>query len=123
MNDADLYKKALKKARRKKGAMISFIIWAMFIPFFIFIDISDGGGLDWAFYPIFGWGIGVFIALIKAFDFFGYGEKWEEEEVRKEMMKRKDLLNQFEDAYGDLDQLDLEDLKEIRRVSKDSDFV
>ncbi|GLR15569.1 2TM domain-containing protein [Portibacter lacus] len=124
MDKSSIYYKAEKKAKTKKRAMISLITWAAFALFFIFMDMNDGSVfLEWAFYPIFGWGIGVLIQCVRAFDFFGMGEKWEKEELRKEILKRQQVLKNFEDEYGDIDELDLDDLREIRRETKDTDFV
>lgn len=124
MNKTNIFHKAEKKARAKKAALLSFITWAAFAFFFIFMDFNDGShSLQWAFYPIFGWGIGVAIQCVKAFDFFGLGEKWEKEELTKEIEKRRKVLAEFEKQYGDIDELDLEDLKEIRRETNDNDFV
>ncbi len=124
MDKSNIFYKAEKKAKAKKRAVISFVTWFAFIFFFLYMDlIVDGGGLEWALFPIFGWGIAVLIQMVKAFDFFGFGERWEKEEIRKEVEKRKKVLEAFEEEYGELDELDLDDLREIRRVSKDSDFV
>ncbi len=124
MDKSNVFHKAEKKAKRKKRAVMGFVIWALFIPFFTFIDFTDGSrALEWAFFPIFGWGIAVIISCLRAFDFFGLGEKWEKEELQKEIAKRKKVLQEFEEEYGDLDELDLEDLREIRKETKDNDFV
>jgi hypothetical protein len=124
IDKSNIFYKAEKKAKIKKRALISFITWFAFVFFFLYIDIVvDGGGLDWAFFPIFGWGIGVLIQCVRAFDFFGLGDKWEKEELKKEIEKRRKVLSEFEEQYGDLDELDLEDLREIRRETKDTDFV
>ena len=124
MDKSSVFRKAEKKAKRKKRAVMGLVIWALFIPFFMFLDINDGNRvLEWAFFPIFGWGIGVVISCLRAFDFFGLGEKWEKEELQKEIAKRKKVLREFEEEYGDLDELDLEDLREIRKETKDTDFV
>ena len=124
MDKTDIFYKAKKKAQTKKRALMSLIIWAAFAFFFIFMDIKDGNwAIEWAFYPIIGWGIGVLIQCVRAFDFFGMGDKWEKEEIRKEMEKRGKVLRDFEEQYGDLDELELEDLREIRKETKDTDFV
>lgn len=124
MDKSNVFHKAEKKARRKKSAMISFIVWAAFSIFFLYMDlVVDGGRLEWAFFPIFGWGIGVMIQCVRAFDFFGLADKWEKEELKKEIEKRRKVLREFEEEYGEIEELDLDDLREIRRESKDSDFV
>lgn len=124
MDKTNIFYKAEKKAKKKKTALISFIIWFAFAFFFLYMDlVVDGGQLEWAFFPIFGWGIGVLIQGVRAFDFFGLGEKWEKEEIQKEVAKRRKVLEAFEEQYGDLDQLELDDLKEIRKETRDSDFV
>lgn len=41
-------------------------VWAIMAVVFLFLDLERDGTLDWAFYPILGWGIGVFFGVRKA---------------------------------------------------------
>lgn len=41
--------------------------WAIMAVVFVFLDLKPDGSLDWAYYPILGWGIGVFFSARKAF--------------------------------------------------------
>ncbi|WP_235299440.1 2TM domain-containing protein [Portibacter marinus] len=124
MEDPTIYHRARKRTRKKKAAFVSLIVWLSFFCFFMLADINDGSrSIEWAFYPLIPWGMGVLIQWFYAFDFMGMGEKWEKEEIQKEIERRRKVLNAFEKEYGEIEQLDLEDLKEIRRAHKDSDFV
>ncbi len=123
MEESDIFIKASKKARVKKRALVSFITWFAFIFFFMYIDINDGGGIDWAFFPIFGWGIGVLIQCLRAFDYFGIGDKWEKEEIQKEIAKRKKVLEAFDLETREYENLNLEDLRDLRKETRESDFV
>ena len=123
MDENEIIKKAEKRVKAKKAFYISFLTWALFAIFFLFLDIRYGNPrLDWAFYPIFFWGIGVFFQAIGTFDFFGLGEKWEKNEIRKEIEKRRQIYEELEDPT-DLDRLDLEELKELKKNYRDSDLV
>jgi len=120
----DIIKNAKRKTRKKKAFLISFVFWIVFSAFFIFLDLNVGWHeVTWAVYPIFGMGVVVLFQSFFAFEFFGLARKWEKEEIQKEMEKRGKVLRDFEEQYGDLDELELEDLREIRKETKDIDFV
>lgn len=124
MDKTDIFLKAEKKARKKKRFLLSLIFMLAVSALLIYIDLNYGWPkLTWAVFPIFGMGILVLFQGIFAFDFFGLGNKWEKEEILKEVEKRRKVLEAFEEEYGDIEELELEDLREIRKESKDIDFV
>ena len=127
LEDKDIIKRAKRRVRAKKAFFISFIIWIAFSFFFWYIDTGAGRySFEWAFYPIFFWGLGVLIQAIPTFDFFGLGKEWEKQEVKREIENRKKILEEFGrrlETKKDLDELDLEELKELRQEYRDSDFV
>ena len=121
MKEKDIYKRAQKKAKEKKSFLISAITWALFSFYFIYLDTGwNHLDLDWSFYPIFFWGLGILIHGVKVFDFFGLGEKWEKDALRKELEKEGHYMEDFEEED---DLLDLDPLPEKRNNYRDSDFV
>jgi len=53
--------------------------------FLMFIDLRKGG-IDWAFWPLLGWGIGLFIHM---FSLFGHGADQERDFQRWQKKRRK----------------------------------
>ena len=51
--------RALKRAKETTDVMWHVSVYAIVNIFLWFIDIAQGGGLDWAFWPTIGWGIAV----------------------------------------------------------------
>ncbi len=51
--------RALKRAKDSTDVMWHVAVYAIVNVFLWFIDIAQGGGLNWAFWPTIGWGIGV----------------------------------------------------------------
>lgn len=55
--------------------------------FFTIMDLRDGS-YDWAYWPLLGWGIGVFFHAIEVFGFFN-SYSWKEKMIQKELQNRK----------------------------------
>ncbi len=120
----NIIEKAKKKTLKKKAFFLSLVFFMVFSAFFLFLDKNVGWHrITWAFYPIFAMGVIVLFQGIFAFDFFGLANRWEKEEIRKEVEKRRKVLEAFEEEYGDIEELELEDLREIRKAHQDTDFV
>lgn len=86
------YEKAAKRVEELKGFYGNLISYCIFIPFLFFINWKTSPGYYWAFWPMFGWGIGV-IAL--AFKVFGIGKDWEESQIRKYLEKEEKDANKW----------------------------
>ena len=124
MEKTNILEKAKRKTWKKKAFFLSLVFFLVFSAFFMFLDVNVGyHRVTWAFYPIFAMGVIVLFQGIFAFDFFGLANQWEKEEIRKEVEKRRKVLEAFEEEYGELDELDLDDLREIRKAHRDTDFV
>lgn len=54
-------------AYQRKGYYSNLFMYLIFIPFFLFLDLSKDGQLNWALYPILGWGLGVAIHTVGVF--------------------------------------------------------
>ena len=75
----------MQRARAKAHQLRSFYghlgVYAIVCTFLIVIDLSAGSfgttflGLDWAYWPVFGWGIGV---ALHALSLITSGSTWEE---------------------------------------------
>lgn len=80
------YEKAAKKVEELKGFYGNLISYCVFIPFLFFINWRTSPGYYWAFFPMFGWGIGLIIHALKT---FGIGKDWEERQIKKYMEKEE----------------------------------
>ncbi len=81
------YEKASKRVEELKGFYGNLISYCVFIPFLFFINWRTSPNYWWAFWPMFGWGIGVISHGIKT---FGISKDWEEKQIRKYMQKQEE---------------------------------
>lgn len=98
LNDSalDRARKRAKELRDFYGHLITYVLVCTLL---VIIDLasSDPGnagflGLDWAYWPIFGWGL--FVLIHGAQTLFGMS-RWEEQKTQElyEKEKRRDLLS------------------------------
>lgn len=116
MTDYKIYQKARKKVREKRKFFSHLGTWGIMSIFFILLNIFSSN-VFWAIFPILGWGIGV---ALHGFSVFGktFGEEWEQRQLEKEIDKIKNRT-----GFVDDDELTLEEMKDLRKEWKDSDFV
>lgn len=81
------YEKAAKRVEELKGFYGNLLSYCVFIPFLFFINWRTSPNYWWAFWPMFGWGIGVITHGIKT---FGISKDWEEKQIRKYMQKEEE---------------------------------
>ncbi len=81
------YKAAKKRVEDLQGFYWNLTSYIIVNVFFTFLDLNDGG-YDWAFWPLVGWGIGIFFHAIEVFGFFN-SAGWKDRMIRKELEKRK----------------------------------
>lgn len=93
--------KEYQEAKKAVGVKYSFYIHLtvyvlvnIFFHVMNFINWKDSGEVYWAFWPAFGWGIGLFFHGAAAFKILGF-TKWKEEQIRKELEKQRKLREKF----------------------------
>ena len=115
MDRYDLYKKARTRVKLRKKFYAHVLSWVCMSVFFIMINLLTADYF-WAIFPILGWGIGVAFHGIRVFS-----DEWEDNEIEKELEKLKHKNRQ---RHGEWDpDLDLDDLKDLRKEWNDKDFV
>jgi hypothetical protein len=96
---------ALERARKRAKDMRDFyrhvIIYVIVCTFLVLIDLTESEtviadrfiGLDWAYWPIFGWGAFVVLHGVSTFSWFG---GWEERKAQElyEREKERELTRQ-----------------------------
>lgn len=141
MTEQEIYEKAKKRVKAKKGFIVHFGVFCATIALLFtinFLTISDSK-IWWAFFPTLGWGIGIVAHYITVFGVgifsqfiasFGYNapmdDDWEEKELEKEIKKirRQNYMNPEEENNFDIDEeLDLKEIEKLRNEDGDKDFV
>lgn len=131
MEDHEIYEKAERKVKAKKGFMYHAIAYVGVLAMLYMIMKTENNG---EFLPVvivgLSWGIGLASHYFKTFgtehlDFLGFSSDWEEEELEKEVDKLKRSRRLREEAleertrHQELDELEL---KEIQKRPLDRDF-
>ena len=84
------YLKAKERVEQIKGFYGNLISYSLVIPFLWWINYRTTDFL-WAFFPTFGWGIGLFFHGMEAFGYNPFlGKNWEEKKI-KELMEKEDF--------------------------------
>ena len=86
------YEKATKRVKELKDFYGNLISYCVFIPFLFFINWRTSPNYYWAFWPMFGWGIGVAMHALKT---FGIGKDWEEKQIKKYLEKEEKDTNKW----------------------------
>ena len=131
MENEEIYQKAKRKVRAKKGFFYHFAAYACILAMLYAIMYFDNNG---EMLPVIivglAWGIGLAIHYLKVFGtenlgVFGISPNWEEEELQQEIEKMqrvrklKERLREERDLLDDAEALEL---KEIEKRSLDDDF-
>lgn len=128
------YKLAKKRVRKVKGFYRHFGTWLVFCAFFVFLNITTNRHEFWAIWPIAGWGLGVALHALGVFGLPGMNKDWEERLMERELERLENHghhsntpgtqqeLPPYQGNNPTEDKDDLE-LKEVRKVWKDSDLV
>ena len=122
MNDEDIYKKARKKVKAKKGFFVHLLVYALIIGMLYMIISSENNG---EILPVIivamSWGVGLGIHYLNTFgtehlDFLGFECDWEERELEKEverLERKRELKNRISNEESLLNDSEPLELKEI----------
>ncbi len=80
------YLKAKKRVKDIKEFYVNLTCYCIVIPFLIFINLYTYSQVQWFWFPMLGWGMGL---AFHGFEVFGYGKTWEEKKIREIMEKDK----------------------------------
>ncbi len=88
METNEKYLKAKKKVQALKGFYSHAIVYILVNLLLFFIDLVFSRDSVWFYYPLIGWGIGLFA---HGFSVFGFGslfsEEWEKKKIQEYMDK------------------------------------
>jgi len=114
----EAYQRALRIASAKKKLREHFITSSVIIVVLVAINLLAGGGM-WVQWPMLGLGISLIFHALAVYK-KEHLEKYEEQTVKKEMKK---YLGDEPMEEFDVEELELDELPELRKEWKDSDFV
>src|SRR5690606_37204650 len=90
-------KEEIKAAKRRveelQGFYWNLASYVIINVFFLFLDLRDGT-LEWVYWPLMGWGIGIAFHAIEVFGMFN-STTWKDRQVQKELERRKQERDRF----------------------------
>ena len=85
-NKDEQYYQAKKQVKKIKAFYMSLFMYCLFIPFIVFIWYNYSSGYQWFWFPILGWGYGLFFQGAEAFNKFPiFGKNWEKQKIQELM--------------------------------------
>lgn len=88
MNEPTSYERAKKHVGDLRGWYIHVLVYVLVNLGLILLDLILGDGLQWAYWPLLGWGIGLAIhSAVFWLDAGPLGRQWEDRKIR-ELMER-----------------------------------
>jgi len=83
------YEKARKKVQEIKGFYVHFVVYAIVISLIVIVNLRFTPQYHWFWYPMFGWGLGLFFHWfgVIGVDRLGFGKDWEERKIKEYMDK------------------------------------
>ena len=86
MDEDRAYEKAKERVEEKMGFISHLAAYIIVNAFLFFIDYRTDRVIDWAYWPLIGWGIGLLFHALYTF-LFGEASDWKERMIRREMDK------------------------------------
>lgn len=95
--EEERYFKAKKRVEEIKGFYGNLIAYIVVNIGLMILNLVTSPGYLWFFWPLFGWGIGVFFHGLKVFDYMPFFTKdWEERKVKEFMEKEEQTKKKWE---------------------------
>lgn len=86
MDEDKAYERAKERVEEKVGFLSHLAAYVIINAFLLFLDYRDNKTIDWAYWPLIGWGIGMLFHGLNVFA-FGEGSAWKERMIKKEMKR------------------------------------
>lgn len=88
--DSQSYYRAQKMVHKIKAFYIHLLSYCIVISLFIFSNLLYSPEFHWFWFPVFGWGLGLFFHWlgIFGFQFLGFGKDWEDKKIREYMNQK-----------------------------------
>jgi 2TM domain len=96
-NNQESYNRAKQRVEDLKGFYGNLVSYILVNLFLVFINLKYSPNELWFFWPMLGWGIGVFFHAMKVFNFFPFfGKEWEEKKMKEYIEQEKDNTNKWQ---------------------------
>lgn len=124
--EEDIYEKARKNVKKKKGFISHLLVYVLSLGIIYTATVTQSEGRDYL--PVIvvalGWGIAIALHYFSVFgtkhlDFLGISANWEEEELEDELdrlRRNKQLKEQILTEKGQLERLEQLELEELERL-------
>jgi len=126
-SEEEIYKKAKKKVKAKKGFYGHLGVYISMGIFFFIMNLMEFDGTWWFIYPMLPWGISIVIHYFSVFGLPGgkMSQEWEEEELAQEIKRQRRIHREIPPEPLELpeDELELREFKKLRDEWDDKDFV
>ena len=91
--DIEKYNKAKKRIKELKEFYSHLASYLVVIPFLIFINLYFSPKHIWFYWPMLGWGIGLFFHALGVFNVFPFfGKDWDDRKIKEIMEKEKNKI-------------------------------
>lgn len=118
------YKSAGKKVKARKDFYIHLAVFFIINIFLFAVNMLTSPWYFWFLFPLMAWGVAIAIHYVVTFGIPGVGsldEKWEAEEIEKELRRMRQHAKDFEPEKED--ELQLKEVRKARKDWDDSDLV
>jgi len=90
----DQYLRARNHVDELKGFYYSLLSYCLVIPFLIFVNYKTSWNVQWFWFPMFGWGLGLCIQAYRVFVSNGlFGRNWEKRKIEEYMRNEQNKWN------------------------------
>ena len=86
----DAYKEAKKKVEEEKKFYYHLGVYIVLNAFFVVLNLITSPDQLWFYWPMLGWGLGLFLQGTRVFTNYGLSKEWEERRIEKHMKSNRD---------------------------------
>ena len=85
------YKDAKKKVEEEKKFYQHLGVFVVMNTFFVILNLVTSPNHLWFYWPLLGWGLGLFLQGVRVFTNFGFSKDWEEKRIDRYMKNNRKL--------------------------------
>lgn len=90
MDDTEVYERARKRVHQIRGFYVHALVYALVNVLLAVINFVVSRGVLWFYWPLLGWGIGLFAHGVSVFGFGGlWGKEWEDRKIKDIVEKNR----------------------------------